>query len=338
MPRSYLIGLLFGFGALVPAGTLLGYSHSYINQTRSGMENHIFVQQSIEGDDIGEVIYTHADKLDETGFTKFDWNEIFLWEGNWQRWDEITGTHTNDNEGTSPVISTTLADSVAADFGPGFAIIEVCPERALLTASSVQYLHELEFYVPFFILPEELVSIEGADCAVAIRKTDSLFETRPERKRGDCRQARFRDPRPAPAVTGQFRRCFFPSVPSTPTEDFYQTFWTTQRFSPLSDRFHDELAAAPSTGSWRQRFVQFAANDCQPTCAQRLEVLRCAKRKLELETGIDRLEAAQKPHLEALTDEVSRSCPREFAAMKARAKFEKPRCTIPTEDEDEEWY
>jgi hypothetical protein len=79
-------------------------------------------------------------------------------------WYHISAGHTNDTEG-SPLISTTLNPQIANTFGWTYLTLDVCPERALLLSHS-QYLGEMEVYVPFFLLPEEITHVSGFECGV----------------------------------------------------------------------------------------------------------------------------------------------------------------------------
>lgn len=68
----------------------------------------------------------------------------------------------------SPFLSASFNDRVARNYGPLMMVMDVCPERLLPNFEVDQkYTNEEELYLPFFILPEEIVRIEGRDCLLA---------------------------------------------------------------------------------------------------------------------------------------------------------------------------
>lgn len=64
----------------------------------------------------------------------------------------------------SLLISTTASSGLAAEFGPAYLTLDVCPQRAIYNVQSM-WPTEQEFLMPLFILPEEIVSADGFSCS-----------------------------------------------------------------------------------------------------------------------------------------------------------------------------
>ena len=72
------------------------------------------------------------------------------------RFDRLAVAHTLDSK-SSALLSTTVSRKVAEGFGTKQFVLDVCPER-VFPVLDTRYLSEFEYYMPLFILPEEIVA------------------------------------------------------------------------------------------------------------------------------------------------------------------------------------
>lgn len=84
-------------------------------------------------------------------------------------WSGLSDAHTHDSS-LSPLLSMSMEADVSGRFGPGYIVADVCPERAIPFNSGGGYFNELEVYVPLFLLPEEIVRVEGRECGLKVAK------------------------------------------------------------------------------------------------------------------------------------------------------------------------
>jgi hypothetical protein len=127
-----------------------------------------------QGADIGVMAYDQMDNL-RVDLNAIDWNLLFgigrkplVYDDEeiQGRWTHLASAHTTDSKG-SPLISTSLLSTVGDQYGPPVLVLDMCPERifpAMMIFDVFGTFWESELYVPFFILPEEVVRIEGLPC------------------------------------------------------------------------------------------------------------------------------------------------------------------------------
>ncbi|MBX9766425.1 MAG: hypothetical protein K2X47_04060 [Bdellovibrionales bacterium] len=117
------------------------------------------------------------------------WNEPgknwYRLNGQLQRvlaWHTSTSTY-------SPFLSASFSESMGRGYGPLMIVMDVCPERILPNYEPTgAFLSEEELYIPFFVLPEEIVRIEGRECWLA-RSKPGINEMTPEQQEKHFEQA-----------------------------------------------------------------------------------------------------------------------------------------------------
>lgn len=102
--------------------------------------------------------FDSTDKWNEPGKSWYKLN------GQLQRvlaWHTSTSTY-------SPFLSASFSEDMGRGYGPLMIVMDVCPERILPNFEpSGGFASEEEVYIPFFVLPEEIVRIEGRQCWLA---------------------------------------------------------------------------------------------------------------------------------------------------------------------------
>lgn len=129
-------------------------------------------------------------------------------------------THTST---FSPFLSASFSQSMGFGYGPIMIAMDVCPERILPNFELRGiFAFEEELYIPFFVLPEEIVRIEGRECWIAYAKPD-LDLLPPEEKQKYLE------------ATAKFCATNYPSRPTDPTNaatkkwrSFFRNFLTDQ--------------------------------------------------------------------------------------------------------------
>lgn len=127
-----------------------------------------------QGEDIGVLTYDQLESL-SLDLSEIDWKLLFGIgrkpnyyddEEILGQWTYLASAHSLNSKG-SPLISTSLLSTVGDQYGPPVLVLDVCPERlypAMMEFDIFGTFWESEMYIPFFILPEEVVRIEGLDC------------------------------------------------------------------------------------------------------------------------------------------------------------------------------
>lgn len=134
---------------------------------------------------IGVRIFDQSDQAKKGAIENLDWPYFFGMKRLIARtrdpndfinfnWDNLAATHSIVST-DSPLISLALQPDVSNDFRPGFIVADICPERALPLESPFAF-GETEIYVPLFILPEEIVRVEGLECGLEIQNGRSNRE------------------------------------------------------------------------------------------------------------------------------------------------------------------
>lgn len=289
---------------------------------------------AVTGDDLGSVILANAASLSRYSLANFEFEKIFMERdpNNWARWDHISQEHTNDNEFPSPNVSTSLSWRQADTFGPGFATIEVCPERALLVTGTTNFLSEMEVYIPLFILPEEVVRLEAVDCAVAMRTPGSLVERDRDYPRERCYSGHFSDPDPENPRTRAARSCFFDNDPPTDLDTALSELRTTQRFTAISERVNSAYALATGGTSGIRTAVRDAINTvCALDCDAERRIYSCAKRNADY-GGSEEYHQRWVRNAEQQGQRLNDLCRIDPTTVPARGPNDRPRCPILSED------
>lgn len=221
--------------------------------------------------DPGELAFQSAGSLGTSSFDKLDFATL-LGKRQYARarseqdlinlsWSSLASTHTVTSRG-SPLISTALKTDAANDFGPGFIVADLCPERAIPLESTFAF-GETEVYVPLFLLPEEIVRVEGADCGLSIKRTGA--------KRDSCFNGELADRDPKTALSRAMTSCY--------VNFGYKAEY--KRYSPgrqiVENRFFDTQTAMkqPIASSNRLSEVRSRALAIETACA---ELRGCGRR------------------------------------------------------------
>jgi hypothetical protein len=90
-------------------------------------------------------------------------------------WRALAEFH-HQNRLVTPLIDISLSKVIANALAPNMLKIRICPHR-IFPVSSNLFLAKREFYVPFFILPEEIVEVRGISCMrqLAIKKPSTTI-------------------------------------------------------------------------------------------------------------------------------------------------------------------
>jgi hypothetical protein len=184
-------------------------------------------------------------------------------------WEQLASTHSISSV-DSPLISVALQSDVSNGFGPGFIVADICPERALPLESHFAF-GETEVYVPLFILPEEVVRVEGLECGVDIQNGRS--------RRERCFPKPLTDKDPVSEATQGMKNCYInfgqpieykPGVPRTPVVGRY----TGEVQANLKSIFeHSEISQV------RQAHAK-VLNLCSPSCQVSQSVVDSARKSL----------------------------------------------------------
>ena len=110
----------------------------------------------------------------------------------------------------SPFLSASFSENMGRGYGPMMIVMDVCPERILPNfAPSGGFVGEEELYIPFFVLPEEIVRIEGRECWLA-RSRPGLDKLSPEEQQKQmenaekiCKETYHKDPGVLPESTNR---------------------------------------------------------------------------------------------------------------------------------------
>ncbi len=113
-------------------------------------------------------------------------------------WEKLAKTHSGSSS-FSPLISFALKPDVSDGFGPGFLIVDICPERVLPLENYLTF-GETEIYVPLFVLPEEIVRVEGLQCGLDIQNGKA--------KRESCYPKPLTDSDAPSSATQRMRECY----------------------------------------------------------------------------------------------------------------------------------
>lgn len=184
----------------------------------------------------GEIAFTHLDKLDWT----FDALNLPFFFGKERAsatnramingmWSKLADDHSTSSE-NSPLISVSVAPSVSAIWGPGYFVLDFCPERLFISHKGGVPFEE-EFLVPLFILPEEIVEAAGYQCPLHEQVKNSSYC-------GKQMLNMIQMERPTPNQTTEiYQTCFF----ATQTHELVE-----KRFDAMQKTFNSELAKAPA--------------------------------------------------------------------------------------------
>jgi hypothetical protein len=184
-------------------------------------------------------------------------------------WEDLAMSHSVAS-GESPLISLALQPDVSNGFGPGFLVADICPERALPLENNFAF-GETEIYVPLFILPEEVVRVEGLQCGLDIQNGRA--------KRSDCYPKPLTDSDPLSPATKSMRECYInfghpiEYKPWGAREAVAGRFFGDKQ-APLKTIFDGQTIAQA-----RQTQTQ-ALQQCTPSCSAAQGVVKTARERL----------------------------------------------------------
>lgn len=192
------------------------------------------------------------------------------------------------------LISTSVESLVADRFGPGFLTLSVCPERALLTTQNGENFGELEAYVPLFILPEEIVRVDGKECG----------QIEDEDLRKKCHTTPFVDTAPpASPYTALYRQCF--ENLGTATEARGDAL--AARYGKISEAFYKKVDETTSVDALRVA-IGTMTGVCAPDCDLAKKAVTTETAAIAKLAATDPELGARKTELEQLTRKVATDC------------------------------
>lgn len=282
-PPDKKIRLYRGFGPqliLHPKGEPKKAFHLFGEWARLVRED---LGSALDGaDDAGEFAFAKSAGLKRGAIDKLPWNELLgkrpgpggspdiEAEPIDLAWSLLAMSHTNGGD-LSPLISTSIEPDVSGRFGPGYIVADVCPERAIPFTADRGFFNELEVYVPLFLLPEEIVRVEGRECGVAAAKEPE--STRKQAKKS-CFPKDFTDTDKRSPTGAIYQACYsnlghvaehgLDSVGTGPLADRY--------FDKIHDAMYDVLAKSTSIAEVRSHATKLGAV-CQPSCETSAEIL-----------------------------------------------------------------
>lgn len=244
--------------------------------------------------DSGSVVYSKRDNLKSSSITALPWAHYLGFQrliGKARRpddfinldWQALAVTHTVSSNG-SPLLSTSLQPDVVdgLNFGPAFIVADVCPERALTLRSTFAF-GEAEVYVPFFLLPEEIVRIEGADCGHRVYRQAS--------KKDQCWKNPLTDTDARTPMSDVYRNCYVNF--GFPVE--YRHYSQSARAIVLERSFSNLNAmqniedTSTSVDALRTKLLDLKTQ-CQPNCGVAQKVIEGARADIARRTSENRPE------------------------------------------------
>jgi hypothetical protein len=229
---------------------------------------------------IGVRIFDQLDQAKKGAIENLDWSYFFGMKRLIARtrdpndfinfnWDNLATTHSIVST-DSPLISLALQPEISNDFGPGFIVADICPERALPLESSFAF-GETEIYVPLFILPEEIVRVEGLDCGLEIQNGRS--------SRDRCFPNPLTDQDPVNKASQGMRNCYINFGHPIEHKPWGARFAVQRRYTAailpgLRSIFEKENIAQVRSEHSK------ALERCSPSCTVAQEVLIDARDKL----------------------------------------------------------
>lgn len=254
---------------------------------------------SLSGDDIGNVMFDNSKLLTNFNPQAFSWKDLlFKYD-----WDQLSVNHSQGEGDPDVLISTTLLSEVARRFGPGYLTLSVCPERTAFVTKTSENFGELEVYLPLFILPEEIVSIDGLECGQLPGDDD-----------GEAAQECFKKATGTPFVhhpaslsspTLLYRQCFmnFGTLAETSESDLLTT-----RYSKNLKAFYKILAASNSSRDFRSKLVSELQAQCKPDCALGKKIMKRLKADLAANVELSWTSEELAPSLAELQSFVASTC------------------------------
>ena len=210
------------------------------------------------------------------------------------RFDQLAIAHTIDSK-TSALVSTTTSKNVAKQFGTEMFVLDVCPERTF-PVMDLRYMSEFEFYVPLFLLPEEIV----AD----VPHTFPIPSTVPAQS----------------ALTSQMWTCFAntgtevdisaikieeSTVRESGGDDTQAGLSYVQRYKKTRDSVYKALTSTKDFAAWRADFAGIASK-CTIDCALADATLK-EEQTRAMALG-SRYSAEEKADLKSLLDARKKGC------------------------------
>ncbi len=250
-------------------------------------------EPTISGDFLGDVIYRERSQLQSFNPVTQPWEEYFMD----YKFGNIASVHTVGEDYTV-LISTSTSPSVAHHFGPGILTLSVCPERAMMVDYFAEDYTEFEVYVPFFLLPEEIVSVSGQRCG-EIKDSDLAKE---------CYGPTFTPPVVADTAASRiYHSCLmnFGTDAEASSSDFLR-----DRFVAGPHRAFYDLVTNSSTAENFRSSLATLAPICKPDCALAAKVEEVAKERLDgTDEGVDPQGFAEaKRNLEEIQRVLTTSC------------------------------
>lgn len=129
-------------------------------------------EPKLEGPFPGQAIFDTVDRLQGVSFENLPWQTFLGQRRDISRrgknidlsFHGLSWAHTGDSA-NSPFISVSLTSHTASIWGPGYLVLDLCPQRAFLASSGGLGGTESEFLVPLFLLPEEITDVVDYNCA-----------------------------------------------------------------------------------------------------------------------------------------------------------------------------
>jgi hypothetical protein len=245
--------------ALINEAKQLKASGTMVYEDRAVTWQEGMSKPNLTGDYLGQVIYDNRDKL-AFALPAQDWKDLF----DDYNFDNVARTHTAGEDPTI-LISGSLLPEVGDHFGPGVLKLAVCPQRALPVRMTSEDFYEMEVYIPFFILPEEIVDLQGFECG----------QLKDQDQRKGC-FGNYSDADPTyNENTKILRSCLLnfdvgaPKFSRLPLEMRY-TY-------EILDKYYSNLLAAPSY----KEFMPVIGDLCKPSCETSELVTKYLKESIE---------------------------------------------------------
>lgn len=228
----------------------------------------------------GVRVFQGLDNVKKSAVDQIDWATFFGMERQIARarnpndfinfgWENLASSHSVSSN-QSPLISLALKADVSDGFGPGFLVAEICPERALPLDNSFAF-GETEIYVPLFVLPEEIVRVEGLECGLKIQNGRAT--------RKDCFPQPLTDNVPISPAAQNMRDCYINFGHPIEYRPWGAREPVAARYFGGTQNLLKRIFDAQTISQARQLQSQ-ALSQCAPSCQVAQQVVDQAKERL----------------------------------------------------------
>lgn len=209
-------------------------------------------------------------------------------------WENLTMAH-SVTSGQSPLISFALKSDVSDGFGPGFLVADICPERVLPLENNFAF-GETEIYVPLFVLPEEIVRVEGLQCGLDIQNGKA--------KRENCYPQPLTDSTPISPATQSMRECYINFGHPVEYKPWSERQAVASRYFVEKHDLLKKIFDAQNISQARQTQTQ-VLQQCAPSCSIAQSVVNGARERLEYQPTDDNAKKDQETLKNGLVDYLS---------------------------------